>query len=161
MAGQSPIPGLKVAGPDDLKELLKLQVAMDFRWIAYFNQRVLDALKAGWSRRLTHLKFIPDVANGLLYMLPALRGEYGAIKLDYSAPETGAQLSLYIPLLQFELEREEGRQRIFTVETREINEASYLALNVRESKSVPAKTRQTKQVPEGTPAEQNAAAEQE
>lgn len=41
MEGQSPIPGLKVAGPDDVKELLPMQVAMDYRWVSYFNRRAL------------------------------------------------------------------------------------------------------------------------
>lgn len=157
MNTESPIPGLKVAGPNDLKEILLVQVAMAYTWLAYFNQRVLEAVKRGWNRRLTHLKFVPDVENGLLYVIPALKTDYGAIKLDYTAPETGAELSLYIPLLQFDLDRETGRQRIFEVEEYEVAGVTYMALNVRGSKSVPGKSRGTRAA-QVTPATQAAAA---
>lgn len=161
MSNMSPIPGLKVAGADDLKELLPLQVTMGFDWRAYFNQRVLEEIKKGamWKRRLTHLKCMPDLENGLLYLAPAKASEYGAIKLEYSAPETGAELSLYVPLLRFELEREEGRQRIFqTVAKKQGDGSLYLALNVVESKSVPAKKKSAQ--PSAAPASQAAAAGQ-
>jgi hypothetical protein len=139
VAGESPIPGLKVAGPDDRKALLPMQVAMDYRWLAWFNRRVVEALRQGWHGRLTHLQFVPDVAKGLLYMVPAAKGAYGAIPLKYGASEAAARLSLYLPLLRFELTREKGRRRLFAVEAHPVDGVSYLALNVGESKSVPAK----------------------
>ncbi|MFZ5823162.1 MAG: hypothetical protein ACOY94_02270 [Bacillota bacterium] len=141
MKNESPIPGLKVAGPDDLQQTLLLQVAMAYSWIAYFNQRVLQAVKRGWKRRLTHVKFVPDVENGLLYVLPALKTDYGAIQLDYTGPETGAEVSLYIPLLKFDLTREEGRQRIFEVKEHEVEGKTYVVLDVGGSTSVPSKRR--------------------
>jgi hypothetical protein len=158
MAGESPIPGLKVAGPEDLKDLLKMMVVMDVRWLAWFNQRVLDAVKQGWKRRLTHLKFVPDVENGLVYILAALKEEYGALKLEYSPTEAGAMLSLYIPLLPFDLGREERRHREFDVVARTVEGVTYLALDVRNSRSVPARKRADKGAPATTPAARAAAA---
>lgn len=148
MEKESPIPGLKVAGAKDLQEILPMQAAMDYNWIAYLNQRVIESIRMGWNRRVTHLKFVPDLDRGVVYILPCQSGEYGAFKLNYSAPETGAEVSLYIPLLRFELEREEGRLRIFPVELREpVKGQTYMALNVTESKSVPGKGRGSKANP--------------
>ncbi len=142
MAEQSPIPGLKVAGPKDLKDRLPMEVAMDFRWKGWMNERVLAAVRGKSRKRLTHMRFVPDPEKGLVYMMQAEKDDYGAIKLDYSAPETGAEISLYLPLLDFELEREEGRLRIFTVESHEpVNGQVYMALNVTDSKSVPSTRR--------------------
>lgn len=155
--GVPPIPGLKVAGPDDLKGLLLMQVVMGFDWTSYWNLRVLEAVRQNSKRRLSHLKFVPDVENGLVYILPALKGEYGAIALDYTGPETGAELSLYVPLLRFDLDREEGRQRIFQVEPHTVGSgATYMALNILTSTSVPVKARSSK-APKESPAAQTAA----
>lgn len=159
MTNESPIPGLKVAGPNDLIELLKLVAVMDYRWITWLNQRVLDAIEKNWSRRLTHLKFLPDVENGLLYVLPALKEEYGALPLDYSPAEGGATISLYLPLIRFDLRREEGRNREFDLVTRQVAGVTYMAFDVVNSRSVPARRRREKAATETTPAADAAAAE--
>lgn len=145
MMNQSPIPGLTVAGPNDLKEQQVAEVHMDVRWVSYFNLCVLTMLQACTTGRLTHVKFVPDVANGLLYVLPAQADEYGAEQLDYAAPENGANVSLYVALLKFNLEKQKGRLRVFTVLENEVEKGKkFLALNVRESKTVPAKSKSKK-----------------
>lgn len=135
----SPIPGLKVAGPEDLKATLPMQVAMDARWLAWFNERVLGAIRAGSNRRLTHLQFAPDPEKGLLYLAPAERGAYGAIRLDYGEAGTGARLSLYLPLIRFSLRRQPGRVRLFAVESHAVGDLTCHALDVGGSQSVPAR----------------------
>jgi len=139
---QSPIPGLKPAGPLDLIEIQSLLVSMDYRWTAYFNTKTLTAIAGNEQRRLTHLKFYPDVPNGVIYALPAESTEYGAEKLDFSAPENNATVSLYLALLKFDVERQKGRLRQFEVKEREVSPGvKYWALNVRDSKTIPAKVR--------------------
>lgn len=153
LANESPIPGLQVAGPDDLKRLLPMQVTMSYDWKSYWNQAVLEAVRGGSKRRLTHVKFMPDVENGLLYVVYAMSGDYGAVRLEYTGPETGAELSLYVPLLRFDLERDEGRQRIFPVESHAAPGGTFIALNVGKSTSVPVKKRAV----QATPADEAAA----
>lgn len=135
----SPIPGLKVAGPADRKAMLPMQVAVDARWLAWFNERVLEAIRAGSNRQLTHLQFAPDPAKGLLYVLPAERAAYGAIRLDYGEAKTGARLSLYLPLRRFDLHRQPGRVRLFAVQPQVVDGRILQALDVAGSQSVPSR----------------------
>jgi hypothetical protein len=136
------IPGLQVAGPDDLKELQPREVPMDYRWNARFNQRTLTEAAKNVTSRVDHLKFAPDIENGLLYVIPADSDEYGAEQLDYEETENAATVSLYIALLKFRLPRQKGRVRIFSVEDREVAKGlTLLALNVRDSKLAPKKSR--------------------
>lgn len=157
----SSIPGLVVAGPDDLRELQPMEARMDVRWQLYANGRVLTAVSSGIERKLTHVQFIPDVAKGLVYIQSAERGAYGAERLDYSGPENGATVSMYVALVKFNLERPKGRVRVFKVEeTEPVPGQRFWALNVRTSRTEVARTRKEAESP-GEGNGQTAAGDQE
>ncbi len=136
---QSPIPGLTIAGPDDLKALQPQEVHMDDRWLVYLNAKVLEMLGASSRRRISHVRFVPDVSGGLLYILPCRAEDYGATPLTYTPTGNGARVSLYLALRRFDLPREKGKVRAFEVRMRPVmGSGTFLALDVRTSRLIPS-----------------------
>lgn len=115
----SPFKDLAFAGElDDLMEVAR-EITMNEKWQGYLNQRVINELNTRYPGRLSHLRFIPDKEQGMVIILPASEGDYGAVELDYTSTESGAFINLRLALKRFTLQKQENRVRVFTITERQ------------------------------------------
>ncbi|HEY3367721.1 MAG TPA: hypothetical protein VGK74_21905 [Symbiobacteriaceae bacterium] len=137
----SPFPGLTFAGDLDDLEGLPLEVTMNDLWIGFLGQKMMVELNRLHPGRLAYLRFIPDTAAGMVIIVPGTSStEYGAVEIQYSETENGAQANLRQALLRLKVVRQPGRVRIFPVITRQAPDGnSYLAFVVKDSATRPAR----------------------
>jgi hypothetical protein len=136
----SPFPGLSFAGELDDLASLPMEVTISDKWVGYINGRVLANLNELHAGRLSHLRFLPDKAEGHVIIVPGEQGEYGAEKLEYSPTENGATVNLRLAVKRFDLAKQTGRNRVFEVfEKKAPDGSTYLAFLVKDSETRPAR----------------------
>ncbi|HLN62692.1 MAG TPA: hypothetical protein VK464_14190 [Symbiobacteriaceae bacterium] len=139
-AAGSPFPGLTFAGELDDLEDLEFEVTMTERWLGYLNLRVVQELNRLHPGRISHLRFLPDTAEGVVIIIPAGEKEYGACELGYSDTENAATVNLRRAVKRFKLEKKAGRVRVFPViEKNAPNGDKFLAFIVKNTETRPAK----------------------
>lgn len=137
----SPFPGLFVSGELDDLESLPLEVVVTDKWVGYFNQRIIADLNQRHPGRISYVRLVPDVAEGMVIILPAKdENEYGAVAIDYTDTEAGASVNVRRPMQKLKADRVEGRLRVCQVVTRQApNGDEYLAFVVKGSTTRPAR----------------------
>lgn len=137
----SPFPGLSFAGElDDMNET-PLEVTMSERYEGYMNFRTLELFEPLVSGKLLFLRFLPDVEQGEVIMVPgSSANEYGATPVNYTPTLNGAEINLRLAVKRMRFPVMKGRTYTFPVSTRRAPDGKvYPVLKIKEAESRPTR----------------------